>query len=503
MTSPIVILEAEAIISDPNATWQRCRDRARIVLTPAVLLMLLFCLTFGVGLAVIGGDDDGWIIVGVVAVASFFVVCFDNLKLWMIVYPLIFIAPRMKLGDWSGGGEEKLFGIQAYEPLMAILVGLWIPRLVARRRLDLPRPLKVSLVALAIIGLNAIRIAPDRMQAIRDAGRLFYEPLLLFVVITSVPWRRTELKAAALTFVFASALVATISVVGYGTHQGGSGPKAGAAVHGPKSTQGQRLESYWEATNSLAAFLVAAAAVSVGAAVSCQSLKGTLLAAGAVPVQVGAVILSFTRGAWLALAASLFVLTLQLRRIGWLLIGTLLLLGALAAAPPEVVDRFQSIASFQSERSAENRIHMWHYAIPLAEERPLTGYGFGGFQVLFSSEPGITSAHAHNFMLDYMLAIGAPGVLMILIVITYVLGGAVRTVFHGLRRSPDIPLLAGLSAGCLGMLGAGMVDGSISVWPILAHSFWFLLALTYSLTLSITPEISYAPMAEEGTRKAA
>src|SRR5262249_52474685 len=156
-----------------------------IVLTPAVSLTVMFAAVFGVALAVIGSDDDGWAIAALVLATTFFLICFDNLKLWMIIYPLAFIAPRMELGDWSGGGQEKLFGIQAYEPLMAMLLGLWVPRLVARRRVELPWLLKALLLGLGAVGLNAIRIAPDRMQAIRDAGRLFYEPLLLFAAITS------------------------------------------------------------------------------------------------------------------------------------------------------------------------------------------------------------------------------------------------------------------------------------------------------------------------------
>src|SRR5262249_24719608 len=134
---------------------------------------------------------------------------------------------------------------------------------------------------------------------------------------------------------------------------------------------------------------------------------------------------------------------------------------------------------------------------PLLEARPLTGYGFGGFQVLFSTQPGITSVHAHNFMLDYALAIGVPGLLLILVLISYVLVGALRTVSRDLRASPDIPLLAGLAIGCIGMLCAGLTDGSIPVWPILAHSFWFLLALTFSVKLSVANEVSLCAVARE------
>jgi O-antigen ligase len=141
--------------------------------------------------------------------------------------------------------------------------------------------------------------------------------------------------------------------------------------------------------------------------------------------------------------------------------------------------------------------------VPLVVDKPLTGYGFFGFHELFSTQPGIASVHAHNFMLDYALAIGIPGLLLIMSVILFVLGGAVRTVARRRRVSSDVPLLAGLATGCFGMLCAGMTDGSIPVWPILAQSFWFLLALTYSLKRSIAGEVSYTVTVGEGETAAA
>jgi O-antigen ligase len=371
-----ILLEIKDIIYSPiEQNWANCRRRARIlVLTPVVSLTALFWLVFGLAYAIIGNDTDGWTIVAMVGITLLAVITFDNLKLWIILYPLIFIAPRLKLGDWTAGGEEKLFGIQLYEPIILIVLCLWIPGLIASRRLDLPKILKVAAAALGLIGLNAIRIAPDRMVAVRDAGRLFYEPLLMFAVIASLRWRRTEVRSAALGFVCVAALVAAISIAGYGT------PKrfrpAGAAAG---ATQTERLDSYWEGTNSLAAFLVAAAPITLGVIVSSDSLMRLTAALGAVLLELTAIILTYTRGAWIALTASLLTMAFQLRRIRWPVIGLLLLIGVAAAAPTEMIERAASIAAFKSEQSVENRIHMWHYAVPLVEQKPLAGYGFGGF----------------------------------------------------------------------------------------------------------------------------
>ena len=76
----IITLEAEAIVDNPNAIWEKCLERARLLVQmPIISLTLIFCLVFGVGFAVIADDTDGWIIVAVVVALLFVVVCFDNL----------------------------------------------------------------------------------------------------------------------------------------------------------------------------------------------------------------------------------------------------------------------------------------------------------------------------------------------------------------------------------------------------------------------------------------
>jgi hypothetical protein len=53
-----------------------------------------------------------------------------------------------------------------------------------------------------------------------------------------------------------------------------------------------------------------------------------------------------------------------------------------------------------------------------------------------------------------------------------------------------VPLLLGLCAACMAMLAAGQTDGSIIVvWTVLAHAFWFLLALTYAFTVTVEREL--------------
>ncbi len=469
---------AEDLYRSGGRDWVRCRQRAVTILgNPAILLPGVFILAFAVADAGIGGEPLSWAIAGVLVAALGIVVAADNLKVWIILYPLVFLAPRFKLGDWSEAGE-KLFGLQLYDPWVLLVLCLWVPKIVATRQIDLPRSVKTGLVLLGFIGLWAIRIAPDRGLALRIAGRTLFEPLFLFAVIACARWTRAELRATASVLSCVAAVVAGISIFGYSSGE--------TAV---QAKDVQRLQSYWEGTNNLAGFLVGVIPVVLGAALSASSVKELFLSLGALPAAGVGLVLTYTRGAWLALAAALSLMILLLRRWIWIVLVALIVGAGVLMAPPEMLTRVDSIVNFEKDRSASNRLVLWPKAASLIADKPLAGYGFGGFGLLYGRGVEIRSAHAHNLLLDFALAIGIPGLLLVLGLVCYVLWRALATAVRARGRSPDTPFLIGLGTGCLGILAAGMVDGSIPVWPIIAHTFWFILALTYAMTSVVEREL--------------
>lgn len=89
---------------------------------------------------------------------------------------------------------------------------------------------------------------------------------------------------------------------------------------------------------------------------------------------------SYSRGALLALAGmSLF---LWLKSHNRAVIGMLMILGAvmtLALMPDKWFARMDTIDDYQADASAMGRIYVWQYAINVANDRILTGGGFGAF----------------------------------------------------------------------------------------------------------------------------
>jgi len=392
------------------------------------------------------------------------------------------------LGGVSEEGD-KLFNVRLYEPLLALLLMFWIPRVVATKRLGVPRPLQVMLGLLVGVGLLALRIAPDRLLALKVGVRTFFEPLSLFVVITSLSWKRSDLRRVLFAFLCVALLSGGASLFGHLTRGGGASSAKASSVKASSAKELDRLRSSWEGTNVQAAFLGAAVPIALGVLLSRSSR--TLVITGLSALVTGCVvlILTYTRGVWIAVGvASLFMVSV-LRAWVWAALVGLLLFAGLAAGPPQFLHRMESIIRFEEQRSAMNRLVLWPKIAQLIAEKPVTGYGFGAFKVLLSRRSEINSVHAHNVLLDVAMTIGIPGLALFLGIVAYVFGRA-WLALRSWRRPEDCIVLLGLVAGGLSLLTAGLTDGSVSVWPVLAHTFWFVLALTHVVAVTSEEENS-------------
>jgi putative inorganic carbon (hco3(-)) transporter len=154
-----------------------------------------------------------------------------------------------------------------------------------------------------------------------------------------------------------------------------------------------------------------------------------------------AIVLSYSRAAWLSVAGATVVLALILLKIKvrWILIFLAVLIGTFYAFKQPILDKLernkqdssanfiehvQSIANITTDPSNLERINRWQSAFRMTGERPFWGWGPGTYQFLYapyqrSKEKTIISTNvgdmgnAHSEYIGPLVESGVPGMLSV------------------------------------------------------------------------------------------
>ena len=141
-------------------------------------------------------------------------------------------------------------------------------------------------------------------------------------------------------------------------------------------------------------------------------------------MQLAALVLTYSRGAWIALAAAICVLIVNTRSkaIIVLTIAAIVVFCLLASQYPYLVQRLQSIVSLESNK---DRVEHFEIGIKMIKDRPLTGFGIGNISRVandFREPPKETAmAFLHNVFLEVAVTTGIPG----LIILVALIGGLI------------------------------------------------------------------------------
>ena len=221
-------------------------------------------------------------------------------------------------------------------------------------------------------------------------------------------------------------------------------------------------------------------------------------------------ILTQSRGAYLALLVALFVVCLPRQR--WLLalvplaiIAFFLTLYSRGSGP--IMDL---ILTTGAVGGWEGRREVWSRAIYMIQDFPYTGIGLGTFSRVapvmypyFLLGPDADIPHAHNLFLQVAVDLGIPGLLAFLALFF----GSIVMAWQGYRkfRVTDERALAGMALGLLGSLTAisvhGMLD-SVSWGAKPAVIFWVVMALCVVVhRLALEREAEGSPWVEAKATK--
>ncbi len=168
--------------------------------------------------------------------------------------------------------------------------------------------------------------------------------------------------------------------------------------------------------NSLAIGLVTVTGLGFFLAIETPRMWAKALALFCTALMVHAIMFSFSRGGLLGLLATgvIGLVLLPKRPVYFLVFGLAVVFG-LAAAGPEVRDRFATSFADKGERdaSAENRLRYWGYCWDIIQEEPLLGIGPRQFADTVPYRYGGNRAEAHNLWLQTAAELGIPGLLFL------------------------------------------------------------------------------------------
>jgi putative inorganic carbon (HCO3(-)) transporter len=363
---------------------------------------------------------------------------------------------------------------------LGLLATTWIVRWIARGHLSLPTPLDGPVVLLLLTVPVTCWVTVDPPLTAIAVSRLLAGLALAYGLVN---WARDETRRSLLALGLAAlALFATVSV----TWPGGKLPFIPPALYDRTSI---RVDDTVNA-NMMAGALVVALPVPV--ALLLLAPPGRLPSvAGAVPpvlawlldypvarrawfafaaLSAAAVlILTKSRGAWLAAAVALaLLLVARWRPLAWLLpllpLGLALL--AWRLGPAALLDAFSRDGALSGW---ESRVEIWSRASYAIQDFPYTGVGANAFAratgalyPYFLSGPDADISHAHNLLLQVAVDLGIPGLVAYLAIVILALWAAHRAVRRHLRAGQRaLAALAWAGAVSLvAMLVHGLVDAT-------------------------------------------
>lgn len=148
-----------------------------------------------------------------------------------------------------------------------------------------------------------------------------------------------------------------------------------------------------------------------------RSTLGKVACVAAAVILFGAIMGTQSRGGALGVMAVVFFLwTLAKKKGAGMVMIVAGLVVVLAIASDQYLSRIQTIAA-PRDASAQSRLDAWAAGVGMANRRPLTGVGPGGFPIVFGNwyaHPGLPRMNAHSMYFQALGDVGYSGFIILL-----------------------------------------------------------------------------------------
>lgn len=330
-------------------------------------------------------------------------------------------------------------------------------------------PQALALAFIASFSLLTVADPGHLRESLREYRTVMIEPVIYFFLARY--WlRNRELRGIAIAAFVAGAAV--VAAIGIGQFVTGRSVVAAEGV--------RRAVGPYGHPNALALYLVRALPFALALlALSANPRRRRALLA-ACPLLALGLLLTFSRGAFVAVAIAVAILALLATRRE----ARLALVGLLAAGGVLVLllsgARFASLAG--GGGSLGLRLLIWDATLAMIRDHPAFGVGLDQFLYQYAPryidpaawEEKFTS-HPHNLFLDFWIRLGIMGLAWI----GWMLAALAASLARGWRATVDpsqrrLTIAAGLA--CIAAVAHGLVDNFFFLID-LAFVWWFLLAL--------------------------
>ncbi|MCL2563945.1 MAG: O-antigen ligase family protein [Oscillospiraceae bacterium] len=365
----------------------------------------------------------------------------------------------------------------------------------------LPTMAVLGLVCVGCFALFADMMRRDTVELNYFSGNKYlYAYMLLYVLVTAVfLWRGGSLQVTGLIVVFmlfsvllmnavktrqtlrmmlTLMVAAGAAVALFGLYQFFiSGTETASAwVDSEVFDIGVRIYATFGNPNVLGTYFVLLIPLGLALLLRRQGRVSRLLLVLAIALMGGALVLTFSRGAYMGILAALalFFVLLDKRLIlpGILAVGVLILL-----LPDVVTSRFLSIGDM-TDTSSIFRVSIWTGAGDMIRNHWLIGIGPGeaAWWAVYPTFalPAVATEHAHNLFLQVLAEFGVVGFGVFLLILIHFYKNTIASFIGGKGERRLIAIAA--IAGVTGFLLMGMVDYSLYNFR-LRLLFWVILAV--------------------------
>jgi putative inorganic carbon (hco3(-)) transporter len=332
-------------------------------------------------------------------------------------------------------------------------------------------PLTIPTALFLVAGAISVVVAPDRRAALGLYRAYLIEPILFSIVLLSVVTnaRRAAAIVGGLAVGASVAGVANAVVV------------LVALSHRDYNVLNTPPVVIYNTANAVALYLVPLIAVAGAIALHWPTRRERLIATAFVAVGVACVVLSFSRGGYLALAGVAVGLALSHRRRWLLLAGAAVGAGILLLIPPIRRRVWGEIDLNGPNNTLVGRFHLWSATLQMLKDHPIFGAGLSGYATVLG--PYWNPYHPDRFTYPHNIVLSAwseTGLLGLIAFAWLMVAGLARSLRGWRFGAPGWRVIQlGVALALVAVLLHGLVD--VPYWKNdLSFEFWAILSLSFA-----------------------